>query len=411
MTESRQRAVARVVELRGFAWHDEPALEPADEGTPLLDENGQQLGCVAVPDDAPSSEFSMADGIVALDSATRTRLFETLNLDEIELIRTLLTTVDEAQEQWLLEVDARIDSNLSSTLEESDLPGLSRRERAEISMRVARYVLAGDIDFGPEVRAMLDRILATRRRLFADSLRLVISLVHRYRKHMDFATGMLRGALGLDKAIDRFEPERGWQFSTYATWWIRQNITRSSMDFATALRVPVHAAEQTTRFWMVQQELWSQTGVRPTDEEVLNQANFKFSIERLGDYRRHARTAHLTRRDQLGAAEAILDSDIPSLLEGNPASGWVRAAIDHATAQVDDKEHSRPSRGRWHAIFSRRILGDQIQNNTLRELGEEFDITRERIRQNEAKLIDFLARRLFRGQEHLPPLAWGPSDE
>lgn len=410
MTRSSQQAIARVFATRGFAWVGESALPNVDQGIPLLDNEGQQVGFVAPPEDAQSNEYSMLDAIVPLETSDRVRLFEVLERTEVDLIRRLLTTADDQQEQWLLEADARIDSNHSTTLEEADLPGLDRRERAEISMRVARSVHAGEIDFGPEVRAMLDRVLQLRRQLFSDSLRLVVSLMARYGSRMNFATGVLRGALGLDKAIDRFEPDRGWQFSTYATWWIRHSITRSSMDFTVALRTPVHAIEGVSRFWRVRQELWAQRGTCPSDEEVLGQANIKFSIEKLGIYRRQAHVAHLTRGSQLGPAEVLLDGDIPSLIEGNPSSGWVRRAIDTLWAQVEDYERSRPSEGRWHAIATRRILRTQTTRNTLRELGEEFRLSRERIRQLEVRLASFLQRRLFRHAEYRHPWNWAPDE-
>jgi RNA polymerase primary sigma factor len=406
MTSPSQQAVARVLATRGFAWLGESSLPTASEGTPLLDDDGSRVGFVAPPMDSANTQFSMADGIVPLSAMERSRLFEALSQAEITLITALLTTVDEEQEQWLMETDARIDSNQSTTLEMEDLPGLSRRERAEISIRVARSVLAGEIDFGPEIRAMLDRVLELRRQLFSDSLRLVVVLVATHGQRMDFATGMLRGALGLDKSIDRFEPERGWQFSTYATWWISQHIRRSTMDFAEGLRIPVHAGEQTQRFWLVQHELWTQTGTRPSNEEVLAQTNIKYGMEKLGSYRRRAHVAWLKRGSQLGPAEAVLDSDIPSTIEGNPVGGWVSVAIERARAEVYAYESARPSDGRWYEIFERRILQERTDGGTLRELGKDFDITRERIRQLEAKLLSHLRHRLCRQTDECAPWNW-----
>ncbi len=411
MTSPSQQAVARVLATRGFAWLGESSLPTAVEGTPLLDDDGNQVGFVTPPMDTANTQFSMLDGSVPLSATERSRLFEALSQAEITLITAFLTTVDEGLEQWLMETDARIDSNQSTTLEMEDLPGLSRRERAEISMRVAGSILAGEIDFGPEVRAMLDQVLELRRRLFSDSLRWVVALVATHGQRMDFATGMLRGALGLDKSIDRFEPERGLQFATYATWWIRQNIQRSAMDFAEGLRVPVHATEQARRFWRVQQELWTQTGVCPTNKEVLDQGNIKYGIEKLSSYRRRAHVAWLTRGSQIGPAEAVIDSDIPSTIEGNPAGGWAHVAIECARAQVYAYETARPSEGRWYEIFERRILQERIDGSTLRELGEDFDISRERIRQLEVQLLSYLQRRLCQQTEDCAPWNWSTPDE
>ncbi len=403
MTHPSQQAVARVLATRGFAWLGESALPTATEGTPLLDDAGNRVGFVTPPMDTENTQFSVLDGIVPLSSTERSRLFEALVEAEITMITALLTTGDDKQEQWLMEIDARIDSNQSTTLELEDLPGLSRRERAEISMRVARSVLAGEIDFGPEIRTMLDRVIELRRRLFSDSLRLVVGLVVTHGQRMDFAMSMLRGALGLDKSIDRFEPERGLQFSTYATWWIRQSILRSITDFAEGIRVPVHAAEQVQRFWRVQQELWAQTGARPSNEKVLDQARIKYGIEKLSGYRRQAHVAWLRRGSQIGPAESVLDSDIPSPIEGSPASGWAHVATEHARAHVYASSDER-----WYEIFERRILDDR---STLRELGEKFDISRERIRQLEALLLAHLQRYLCRQTGDCVPWKWIAPDE
>jgi len=398
MTRPSQQAVARVLATRGFAWLGESALPTTTEGTPLLDDAGDQVGFVAPPTDTENTQFSVRDGIIPLSSTDRSRLFESLVQAEITMITALLTTGDERKEQWLMEIDARIDSNQSTTLEMEDLPGLSRRERAEITMRVARSVLAGEIDFGPEIRTMLDRVLELRQRLFSDSLRLVVTLVNAHGQRMDFSMSMLRGALGLDKSIDRFEPERGLQFSTYATWWIRHYILRSITDFAEGIRVPVHAAEQAQRFWRFQQEIWAKTGTRPTNEQVLEQAHIKFAIDKLSGYRRRAHIARLRRGSQTGPAESVLDSDIPSPIAGNPASGWAHVATERARAHVYGSSDER-----WNEIFERRILEER---STLRELGEKFNISRERIRQLETSLLSHLQSRLCHQADACAPWNW-----
>lgn len=408
MTHPSQQAVARVLATRGFAWLGESALPAATEGTPLLDDSGNQVGFVAPPMDTKDTQFSVRDGIVPLSPAERSRLFEALVEAEIAMITALLTTGDKKQEQWLMDIDARIDSNQSTTLEIEDLPGLSRRERAEISMRVARSVLAGENDFGPAIRAMVNRVLELRQRLFSDSLRLVVHLVATHGQRMDFSMSMLRGALGLDKSIDRFEPERGLQFSTFATWWIRHHILRSLTDFAAAIRVPVHAVEQVQRFWRVQQELWAQTGMQPSNAEVLDQAHIKYGIEKLSGYRRRAHVAWLKRDSQIGPAESVLDSDILSPIEGSPASGWAKIAAERARAHVYVYERARPSDGRWCEIFERRILEER---STLRELGERFDISRERIRQLETLLLAHLQRHLCQRTGDCIPWKWITPDE
>jgi len=411
MSQSSQQAVARVFATRGFAWMSESSLPKASEGTPLLDDEGNLVGFVEPPN-RTERDFFVTDGITALDSTERTAVFEELDRVERALITTLVTTSTEKQEKWLIEEDARIDSNHSSTLEAEDLPGLGRRQRAEISVRVARAVLAGKVDFGPEIRTMLDRVLELRRQLFRDSLRLVVDLARKYRRQTDLTVGILRGALGLDKALDRFEPDRRLQFSTYATWWIRQNIQRSVYDFADAIRTPVHAAEQVSRFWRIQQELWARAGICPEDQDVLTQGSLKFGINRLGIYRRQAHMCWLRRGFQPGFAESIIDSDIPSTIEGNPDSGWVEVAKVCADRWVEKYGiRSRGPSGRWQEIFVRRILRTRHDRTTLQEIGDDFGISRERIRQLESKLIAYLQKQLCQKMEACSPWDWRMVDE
>lgn len=411
MSTSSQRALARVFAARGFAWQDEADLPAASEGTPLLDDEGQEVSHIERPREAQRTEYSMLESIEPLDADQRARVLQQLEQAENTLIHTLLTTVDEEHERWLMEEDERIDSNKSTTLEEADLTGLTRRERAEISMRVARAVLAQDVDFGPKVRAQIEEMLSLRRQIFADSLRLVVAFVLKRGQRLEPTTAILRGALGLDKAIDRFESERGNVFSTYANWWVRHSVTRSEMDFAAGLRIPVHAAEEASRFWYTQQKLWAQRGVRPSPREVLEQAGNKYSLQRLGAYRRRAAPATLGSADQLGPAEHILDCDVPSPIEGGLPSDWVAGALAKVRALVLRYEENARSDRHSVDIFAQRVLPRRTEMRTLRELGQEFDISRERVRQLEAQLLAYLRRRLFGLEEHLEPWRWSSIDE
>lgn len=410
MTASSQRAIARVFAARGFAWQDESSPDNAEEGIPVLDDEGQVVGYIERPEESERPEFSVLDDIAPLAAGERSELLRALEHAESRLIHTLLTTIDEAQEQWLMAADARIDSNKSTTLEREDLSGLSRRERAEISMRVAQAVLAEEIDFGVGVRAMINRMLELRRRLFADSLRLVVSFVLKRGQRLERTTGILRGALGLDKAIDRFESERGNAFSTYASWWVRHSVCRSETDFNAALRIPVHAAEEAVRYWRTQQQLWARAGVRPRPEEVLAEMGSKYTLQRLGAYRRRAAIAWLGGSARPGAAEDLLDADIPSTLEGGLSSTWVAVAMAAFAGHVAAYEAS--ARGDRHSreIFNQRIVPKAANRAALRELGAEFGVSRERVRQLESMLLEKLKLRLIGKKVDVPPWRWSPAE-
>src|SRR5215203_649106 len=215
-----------------------------------------------------------------------------------------------------------------------------------------------------------------RQRLIEKNLRLVISVAKKYRgMGLPFEDLIQEGNVGLMKAVEKFDPDRGWRFSTYATWWIRQAVQRAVADKGRTIRVPVHMTEKIRKMARTYNELSAELERDPTDEEV---------AERLGWTADEVRDVKDAMPDAMSLNQPLSSeadsSELGELVEDERASdtpGTVMQEME--SAQLGEAIRRLPERNRY--VLLRRYGLDSHEPATLAQLSDELGVSRERIRQ------------------------------
>jgi RNA polymerase primary sigma factor len=225
------------------------------------------------------------------------------------------------------------------------------------------------------------RLTEAKGELTEANLRLVISIAKRHmNKGLSLSDLIQEGNIGLMKAVDKFEYERGYKFSTYATWWIRQSIARALADQSRTIRIPVHMVENINRIIRASQELLKELGKEPTTEQLAEK--LEMSVEKVKTIQKISKEP-ISLETPVGEEE---DSQLGDFIEDNTVASPLDTAIrDDLRIQVRKALFSL-SEKEARILRSRFGIDDDLPH-TLEEIGRDFDVTRERIRQIEVKAL------------------------
>lgn len=228
---------------------------------------------------------------------------------------------------------------------------------------------------------MLNGDKEAKQQLIESNLRLVVSIAKKYiGRGMNFLDLIQEGNLGLIKAVDKFDQTKGYKFSTYATWWIRQAITRAIADQARTIRIPVHMVETINKLIKTSRHLLQTLGREPTPEEIA--AELEMPVEKVRDILKVSQEpisleTPVGEEDESNLGNFIPDDDAPSPSE-QAADTLLREHIEEVMQTLTPREAK---------VLKLRFGLEDGRMRTLEEVGKEFDVTRERIRQIEAKAL------------------------
>ena len=249
------------------------------------------------------------------------------------------------------------------------IDGASEEEKAEIKEEIK--TLQRDVDKGADAK----------KRLAEANLRLVVSIAKRYvRRGMLFLDLIQEGNLGLIKAVEKFDYKKGYKFSTYATWWIRQAITRAIADQARTIRIPVHMVETINKLIRVSRQLLQELGREPSPEEIAKEMNMP--VERVREILKISQEpvsleTPIGEEEDSHLGDFIKDDNVPVPADA-AAFTLLKEQLEEVLGTLTEREQK---------VLTLRFGLEDGRARTLEEVGKEFNVTRERIRQIEAKAL------------------------
>ena len=305
------------------------------------------------------------------------KVFDFLEASGVDVLRI---TDSNADDMILDDDDADIDK-LDEEEIELDKIDLSVPEGVSIEDPVRMYLK--EIGKVPLLSAEEEIELAKRmeKRLAEANLRLVVSIAKRYvGRGMLFLDLIQEGNLGLIKAVEKFDYRKGYKFSTYATWWIRQAITRAIADQARTIRIPVHMVETINKLIRVSRQLLQELGREPTPEEIAKEMDM--SVERVREILKISQEpvsleTPIGEEEDSHLGDFIQDDNVPVPADA-AAFTLLKEQLVEVLSTLTDREQK---------VLRLRFGLDDGRARTLEEVGKEFNVTRERIRQIEAKAL------------------------
>lgn len=249
------------------------------------------------------------------------------------------------------------------------LDGASEEEKAEIKEEIK--TLQRDVDKGADAK----------KRLAEANLRLVVSIAKRYvGRGMLFLDLIQEGNLGLIKAVEKFDYQKGYKFSTYATWWIRQAITRAIADQARTIRIPVHMVETINKLIRVSRQLLQELGREPSPEEIAKEMSMP--VERVREILKISQEpvsleTPIGEEEDSHLGDFIKDDNVPVPADA-AAFTLLKEQLEEVLGTLTEREQK---------VLTLRFGLEDGRARTLEEVGKEFNVTRERIRQIEAKAL------------------------
>ena len=329
--------------------------EAKDKGNITYAELANKLGDISVDDiNKVYDAFDEAGVDVLKDDFIEPEIEDLENVEEIPLEELENPNFD----------DVAVDDPVRMYLREIvRIPLLSYEEEAEL----AEKILQNDEE--------------ARKQLCQANLRLVVSIAKKYvGRGMLFLDLIQEGNMGLIKAVEKFDYTKGYKFSTYATWWIRQAITRAIADQARTIRIPVHMVETINRLIRTSRQLLQQNGREPTPEEIAKEMDI--SVDRVLEIQKIAQDpvsleTPIGEEDDSHLGDFIQDEDSPSPQDAASYT-MLREQLDEVMSTLTPREAK---------VLRLRFGLDDGKARTLEEVGKEFQVTRERIRQIEAKAL------------------------
>ncbi len=311
-------------------------------------------GVEIIPEETLSEDLNLIGDEVVLEDVEITA-DDTLDTDfesDFESGMTKGIAVDDPVRMYLKEI--------------GKVPLLTAEEEVELAKKMAEGGEEGE---------------EAKKRLCEANLRLVVSIAKRYvGRGMLFLDLIQEGNLGLIKAVDKFDYTKGYKFSTYATWWIRQAITRSIADQARTIRIPVHMVETINKLIRVSRQLLQELGREPSPEEIADEMGL--SVDKVREIQKVAQEpvsleTPIGEEEDSHLGDFIPDEDVPQPVEA-AAFSMLKEQLVEVLDTLTDREQK---------VLKLRFGLEDGRARTLEEVGKEFEVTRERIRQIEAKAL------------------------